>query len=278
MPKAPRPRLILVLPAMALLAASCLMMPAYADAAPFTFVTVGVNTVNGIGPLSVTWDESTPDSVRKGSAFADYGTLRFATSYVSAGIMTGGLGWQDDLTLTCPLCGDGGGWASATFVITGSVSASGGSSDKADTLAQLSTHWFTGWDSALGPSASEYAVAWLGVNGHSGGLAGSYTFNFPLYSFEPTSIRLSLGALQRTFGSSAGSTVDLGNSLHWTGVSLVDFWGREQQDFGLVGASGHDYRQSSLPVPEPASSLVLLGMGLLSIAAARQRRRSAPKT
>lgn len=110
----------------------------------------------------------------------------------------------------------------------------------------------------------------------SGDAFSLHHYEVPFVFGSPVTLdaRLDAGAFAHVVvaGSDGGFDVgyDLSRSAYWAGITGVTVGG-EAVDYSVSSASGTDYRNSLVPIPEPGSAS-LVGLGLFALFALRQLR------
>jgi hypothetical protein len=84
-----------------------------------------------------------------------------------------------------------------------------------------------------------------------------FTFGTPLSLYAFSKVYADAKAGKEATGN---GYADLGNSIYWGGIaSITNSNGAPVTDFTAFGATGHDWVESSVPVPEPETYALLLG-------------------
>lgn len=265
-----------------------------------------LSQVSATGRVTLEKDNySDPSRMQGGTALADsdYGMLKsrsFAASFVnatSAGIVTQAFAsslsdWQDQVVFKAAgVSSTASGTAHATILIGGggvtftgvTTGPSGSLSTDSQARFTLSTASPTPlFDLDMRTACDMSACPWLSYTRVNGAdvsrFQGLYSVDIPI-SFSPfgTTIEARLTTLASFVTTNAAvgfADADLAHSIYWGGISSVELSdGTVITDFSALGASGHDYRLSSIPasVPEPPpSTLLAAGLGLVLLARRRQ--------
>lgn len=236
----------------------------------------------GTGPLSLAGDGGDGNlSAGSGSSFTDYGVIRMAGNFSGSGT-TGARGsFREALLILAPGVPNGSAvQVDFQVLLVGALVVAG-------PPGNAYARW--GLDMALGgPSwnANYEAELWNAspshVNANKVGYLGddfgmlTATATVQVGSNEILNISLEARA-QVTFQNGASQIpptsagFELGQSLYWGGITAMRRNGVAIDNFSAIGqTSGLDWRQSMLPVPEPASGLLMLA----GLAAAGLWRRS----
>ena len=109
---------------------------------------------------------------------------------------------------------------------------------------------------------------------------GTYEWVFDFDASQPWTVSGSLSCLTATTANSDDSSAlscNLGNSVTWMGISLLDTNGDPLGGATVTSLSGQNYNQAYSPlpgIPEPASwAMLIAGFGLVGAAARRRRLR-----
>jgi len=98
-----------------------------------------------------------------------------------------------------------------------------------------------------------------------------FTFGTPLSLYAFSKVYADAGAGNEATGN---GSADLANSIYWGGIaSITNSNGAPVTDFTAFGATGHDWVESSVPVPEPETyALLFAGLAVTGILARTRRR------
>jgi hypothetical protein len=192
-----------------------------------------------------------------------YVTSDGPASAVSRGIL------RDSLTITSPGVPTGTpGTLSFSISVNGSLSAPSGSSAATYQLqADLGGGAFD-----INASGTQYSPGLGGA--FIGDPFGIYTATISFqYGFAmPLDVELTATvSAGNDFTSTGAGTSDLGHSLYWNGITNVTASGSPVGSFTVDSATGGNWTNSFVPVPEPLS-ISLLAVGTMGLLSRRSRR------
>jgi len=99
-----------------------------------------------------------------------------------------------------------------------------------------------------------------------------FTFGTPLSLYAFSKVYADAGAGNEATGN---GSADLANSIYWGGIaSITNSNGAPVTDFTAFGATGHDWVESSVPVPEMEPCTLLFAGLAVTVILARTRRRA----
>jgi hypothetical protein len=199
--------------------------------------------------------------------------LDFNATTEAGGVINGpgaglGIAVSDIMTVSG---GTGGGTLAFTWAVDGTLAAQGAFSSALIIETTLGPSYTIGTWRFCGPGSGDYPCSSSSTVNDSVSVTVPFEFGKPLPTYW--SFRAGVGTFGMGSYSSAAGTVDFFNTARLRPLMVFDSAGTQLPGVTIVSDSGYSYSIApASTVPDPGSSLLLLGIGLAGLRAWRRRR------